>query len=113
MVREIDVRAFAAAHRDGAYVVDVREAYEYVAGHVPGSRLIPLAAVHAHMADLPRNEPVYVICATGNRSLAAASWMSSAGIDARSVAGGTTAWAQTGGPLVTRGQGTRDGEAAA
>ena len=104
MVREIDVRAFAAAHRDGAFVVDVREAYEYVSGHVPGARLIPMAAVHAHMADLPRNEPVYVICASGNRSLAAASWMASAGIDAWSVAGGTAAWADAGGPLVTRGR---------
>ncbi|MHB1595202.1 MAG: rhodanese-like domain-containing protein [Streptosporangiaceae bacterium] len=113
MVREIDVRAFAAAHRDGAYVVDVREAHEYVSGHLPGARFIPLATVHAHMADLPRNEPVYVICATGSRSLAAASWMSSAGIDAWSVAGGTLAWSQAGGPLVTRGQSTRDGEAAA
>ena len=113
MVRKIDVRAFAAAHRDGAYVVDVREAYEYAAGHVPGARLIPMAAVHAHMADLPRNEPVYVICATGNRSLAAASWMTSAGIEAWSVAGGTSAWAQAGGPLVARGQDRRDGEVAA
>lgn len=104
MVREIDVRAFAAAHRDGAFVVDVREAYEYAAGHVPGAKLIPMAAVHAHMADLPRNEAVYVICASGNRSLAAASWMKSAGIDAWSVAGGTSAWASAGGPLVTRGQ---------
>jgi rhodanese-related sulfurtransferase len=101
MVREVDVRTFAAAHRDGALVVDVREPYEYVTGHVPGAEAVPMRAVHARLGDLPRNRPVYVICASGNRSLAAASWMASAGIEAYSVAGGTGAWASAGGPLVT------------
>jgi rhodanese-related sulfurtransferase len=44
---------------------------------------------------------VYVICASGNRSLTAADRMSRAGIDAYSVAGGTNGWARTGRPLVT------------
>lgn len=100
MVREVDVRTFAAAHRDGAVVVDVREPAEYNAGHVPGATMIPLAWVHQRLGDLPRNEPVYVICASGNRSHAAASWMASAGINAVSVAGGTSAWENAGGPLV-------------
>ena len=101
MVREVDVRTFAAAHRDGAVVVDVREPHEYTSGHVPGAAMIPLAFVHARLRDLPRNEPVYVICASGNRSKTAADWMDSAGISALSVAGGTSAWASAGGPLVT------------
>ncbi len=102
MIREVDVRTFAAAHRDGAFVIDVREAYEYAAGHVPGALLVPLATVHARMGEFPRHEPVYVICASGSRSLAAASWLASAGIDAWSVAGGTSAWASAGGPLARR-----------
>ena len=101
MVREVDVRAFAAAHRDGAHVVDVREPHEYAAGHVPGAAMIPMGFVHTRMRDLPRSEPVYVICASGNRSRTAASWMDSAGITAVSVAGGTSAWQSTGPPLVT------------
>jgi rhodanese-related sulfurtransferase len=101
MVREVDVRAFAAAHRDGAVVVDVREPFEYATGHVPGATMMPMGEVHARLRDLPRNEPVYVICASGNRSLTAASWMAAAGIEAISVAGGTSAWASAGGPLVT------------
>jgi rhodanese-related sulfurtransferase len=32
MLREADVRAFAAAHHDGGIVVDVRESHEYEAG---------------------------------------------------------------------------------
>ena len=100
MVPEIDPLPFAAAHADGAAVVDVREAVEYVAGHVPGARLIPLGQVHARLHEVPTGEPVYVICATGNRSKAAASWLRAAGIEAFSVIGGTDRWAADGRPVV-------------
>ena len=101
VAQEVDVHTFAAAHADGAFVIDVREPYEYVAGHVPGALLIPLDAVTLQSGDLPGGQPVYVICATGNRSLVAASWLNRLGIDARSVAGGTTAWMAAGHPVVT------------
>jgi rhodanese-related sulfurtransferase len=100
VVPEIDVNGFAAGVADGAAVIDVREPYEYVAGHVPGAELMPMSRVHARLADLPRGERVYVICATGNRSKTAAGWLRSAGVDAVSVAGGTTAWQSQGRPVV-------------
>jgi len=99
-MREIDMTTFAAAHADGAVVIDVREPAEYVAGHVPGARLIPLGNLPAHLRELPRDRPVYVICASGNRSGAAADFLIRAGIDARSVAGGTHGWACSGRPIV-------------
>lgn len=101
-MREIDQRTFAAAHRDGALVIDVREPFEYVGGHVPGARLMPLGQLSSHVRDLPRNVPVYVVCASGNRSLSAAGFLTAAGIDAWSVAGGTGDWIRSG-HLVTRG----------
>lgn len=101
MVPEIDVNTFAAAHADGALVLDVRESYEYVAGHVPGAQLLPLAHVHAQLGELPKGERVYVICASGNRSKTAATWLRTAGIDAISVAGGTGGWAAQGRPVVS------------
>lgn len=101
MVPEIDLATFASAHADGAFVLDVREPSEYVAGHVPGARLLPLAQVHARIGDLPKGEPVYVICASGTRSKTAASWLRAAGIDAIAVAGGTGSWAGQGRPVVT------------
>ncbi len=110
MVPEIDLQTFAAAHADGAFVLDVREPHEYVAGHVPGAQLLPLAHVHARLADVPKGEPVYVICASGNRSKTAASWLRAAGIDAVSVAGGTGGWTGQGRPVV---RGARANESAA
>ncbi|HEU5155894.1 MAG TPA: rhodanese-like domain-containing protein [Streptosporangiaceae bacterium] len=100
MAREVDTRSFAAAYQDGALVVDVREPHEYRRGDVPGARLIPMREVHSRMAELTDGRTVYVICASGNRSLTAARWMSAAGIDAVSVAGGTAAWVRAGGPVV-------------
>jgi rhodanese-related sulfurtransferase len=97
---EIDPTRFAAAHADGAFVLDVREPHEYVAGHVPGAELVPLGQVQHSAHLLPNGRPVYVICATGNRSLFATQMLRQAGIDAYSVAGGTTAWQTAGRPVV-------------
>ena len=98
---EVDLDAFAVAHAGGAVVIDVREPYEYASGHVPGARLIPLASLPAHTAGLPGDQPVYIICATGNRSLTAARFLASRGVDARSVAGGTSGWMARGLPVVS------------
>lgn len=90
----------AAAVRAGAVVVDVREPFEYVTGHVPGAVLIPLGELPRRVRELPATETVYVICASGNRSRTAAGWLAAAGVDAVSVRGGATAWIQSGGPVV-------------
>jgi rhodanese-related sulfurtransferase len=100
MVQEVDVHTFAAAHADGALIIDVREPYEYCSGHVPGARLLPLDAVPQRAGELPKGQPVFVICASGNRSQTAAWWLSGAGMDAWSVAGGTSGWMSAGFPVV-------------
>ena len=99
-MREVALSTFAAAHADGALVVDVREGAEYLAGHIPGARLIPMGQLPSRMAELPKGTPVYVICASGNRSSSMTSFLVSAGYDAWSVSGGTTAWTAAGHPVV-------------
>jgi rhodanese-related sulfurtransferase len=79
-----------------ATVIDVREPEEYQAGHVPGARLVPLATVPQHVGDLPTDQPVYVVCASGNRSGRAAEFLAQQGIDARNVDGGTGDWIAAG-----------------
>lgn len=101
---EVDLSTFAAAHRDGGIVVDVREPAEYAAGHVSRAVPMPIGEVVARAGELPRGVPVYVICAGGNRSLAAADYLVRVGVDARSVAGGTAAWLCAGHPVI---RGTR------
>ncbi|MFR9775758.1 rhodanese-like domain-containing protein [Micromonospora sp. MS34] len=98
-MREVDIATFAAAHADGATVIDVREPAEYVRGHVAGASCIPLGHLPTSIRDLPHRRTVYVICASGNRSQVGAEILERAGIDARSVTGGTAAWARAGHPM--------------
>jgi rhodanese-related sulfurtransferase len=98
-MREVDLATFAA-HPDGAVVIDVREPFEYVTGHVPSAQLIPMGQLPSRLADLPRGVPVYLICASGNRSLAAAAFLARAGVNAWSVASGTDGWVRAGHPVV-------------
>ena len=92
---EINIEDFAADRQSGT-LIDVREPVEYSAGHVSGAVLVPMGQLAARVHELDRSRPVYVICATGNRSLPAADLLRSAGFDAWSVAGGTAAWAGSG-----------------
>lgn len=104
-VREIDAPGLAAAARDGAVVVDVREPREYVEGHVPCARLVPLGSIARHAHDLRRETrdggAVFVVCRTGSRSADAARLLERSGVHAVSVAGGTEAWQAAGLPVVT------------
>ncbi len=97
---EIGIDQFAEAVWAGAAVIDVREPHEYVAGHVPGAVLIPMGQLPGRAAGLNRRAPVYVVCASGNRSATMTGFLRNAGFDAYSVAGGTSEWARSGRPVV-------------
>ena len=49
-------------------ILDVRTPGEYRDGHIPGARLIPLDELPNRLHDVPKEEKVYVICRSGNRS---------------------------------------------
>jgi rhodanese-related sulfurtransferase len=98
---EVDLEAFAAAYADGGIVLDVRNPDEYVAAHVPGAMLIPLPELAARLDEVPAADPLYVICASGVRSLTAAKALVEKGYPARSVAGGTNGWIERGGAIAT------------
>lgn len=84
-------------------VVDVREPYEFAAGHAAGAILIPLGDLSARLAEVPLETPVYVICAAGGRSLQGAAFLERNGVEAVNVTGGMTAWQQAGLPTALEG----------
>jgi rhodanese-related sulfurtransferase len=98
---EVDLDTFAEAYEQGAVVLDVRNPDEYEQGHVPGAKLIPLGDLGARQEEIPDGDPVYVVCASGGRSLAATKAMVEAGYRAVSVAGGTKGWIEQGRPFVS------------
>ena len=101
MTATVTIEELAVARADGAAVIDVREPGEYLAGHVPGARLVPMGQLASRTAELDASRPVYVICASGNRSRAMTDLLARLGFDARSVDGGTSAWQASGRPLLT------------
>lgn len=98
-VPEIDVDELAQFLQGGAPLLDVREDDEYTAVRVPEAQHVPLAEVPERLAEVPVKGTVYVICAKGGRSRAAAEFLRVRGIDAVNVAGGTDAWVAAGFPV--------------
>src|SRR4051794_31017412 len=81
---------------DGAQLIDIRTDVEYEAGHIPGSRHIPLADVPRQSEDFDREKPVILYCRAGNRSGPAADAFAASGFDAYSIEGGLAAWDEAG-----------------
>jgi|GEM_PF-646530 len=87
-------------------ILDVRTMPEYAGGRVPGAKFLSLQEIQAlgpnAVPKIPfsKEEPLYVICATGNRSVYATQMLRSLGYaQAVSVAGGTMMWMRSGRPL--------------
>lgn len=86
----------------GAVLLDVREPYEWQAGHAPGAVHLALSALSAG-AGLPAEaqaRPLVVICRSGNRSRQAAELLAARGAEAVDVIGGMRDWAEAGLPVV-------------
>jgi rhodanese-related sulfurtransferase len=81
------------ARDDKVLFVDVREQWEYDRAHIEGSVLIPLGEIPSNLARLENAEQVVLFCHHGMRSLDAAAWLRSQGVEsARSMAGGIERW---------------------
>jgi rhodanese-related sulfurtransferase len=85
---------------DEIQVLDVRDAYEWSAGHVEGAVHIPLGWLPQQLDALDRDRPVAVICRSGNRSASATRFLRAQGFDAHNVAGGMVVWSMHGLPVV-------------
>ncbi len=101
----------ARARDDAPFVLDVRQAREYVSGHVPGAVHLTAGDLPDRLTELPRSRPIAVMCASGYRSSVAASMLRSAGFeDVSWVADGVPAW-KAAGFDVERGEGDADPDA--
>lgn len=82
------------------FLLDVREPWEYAQGHVAEATLIPLGELEQRVGEVPRDQPVLVICHSGQRSHAAAGYLLHLGYrDVTNIDGGTGAWIERGYPV--------------
>ena len=78
---------------DGAVILDVREDFEFEAGHIEGAKHLPMSQFTERYEEIPYDEDVYVVCRSGGRALRAVAWMNLNGFDGIVVEGGMGAWA--------------------
>ncbi len=104
-IESISASAFERRTSNGnVTVVDVRKPDEYKAGHVSGSENIPLESLNNHLAEIGREQLVYVYCAAGYRSMISCSILKSRGWDnIIDVDGGFKAISSTTVPVTTEG----------
>lgn len=81
---------------DGAQLIDVRQQYEWDAGHIEGAELVPLEELPAKVELLDRDREVVLQCRSGSRSAFATAALREAGFDAFNLAGGLKAWVEEG-----------------
>ncbi len=68
-----------AKHYKNTIVIDARRPGEYTAEHIVNAKSIPLDYLNDHLAEIPKEEPFYVHCAGGYRSVIWSSIMKARG----------------------------------
>ena len=100
MERDIAPRSAEALAREGALVVDVREADELVAdGRLEGATHIPLGELSGRAEELPADRTLLLLCRSGVRSALAADALRASGFEAFNIDGGILAWERDGLPV--------------
>jgi rhodanese-related sulfurtransferase len=83
---------------DQVVVVDLRQAWEYHAGHIPGARSLFIEEVPMRLSELPTDVDLVLQCWHGHTSLDVAAYMIQQGWCASRIAslsGGIAGWMQT------------------
>jgi rhodanese-related sulfurtransferase len=81
-------------------IIDVREPYELNYGMIEGARNVPMSEVQNLVTSLDRSKKYAIVCAHGNRSEAAAMFLSDNGFHAATVVGGMANWINRSLPVV-------------
>ena len=106
LVHEVSLEQAEEAIRSADALIDVREADEYQAGHLPGAIHISRGLLEFKLSSTPaldsRNLKVLVYCKTSGRAALAARALQDMGyLHVQSIAGGFDAWTAAGKPVVS------------
>ncbi len=104
-IHDVTLEDAQAALEQADVLIDVREADEFAAGHLPGAVLMPRGLLEFKLSGSPtlsgRDLKVVLYCKTSGRAALAAQAMQSMGyLNVSSIAGGFDAWAAAGKPVV-------------
>ncbi len=78
-------------------LIDIREPYEIMQGHLTGAWMIPMNQIPERIDSLPKDKTLVLYCAAGIRSFDVSYYLRKNGFeDVWSLDGGVAAWAQQG-----------------
>lgn len=76
-------------------VIDIRQPEELQeVPPIPSAVNIPLSQLMARLAELPKDKPIILVCASGARSGLAQKFLAAKGYDCKGLQGGMMAWSQ-------------------
>lgn len=89
-ITSMDAEEFSSRNsKQKLYILDVRRADEFKAGHIIGAHHLPLEKLATHLDQITKEADVYIHCAGGYRSMIAASILRSKGwVNIINVTGG-------------------------
>lgn len=99
------LQATLMLNREDALVIDVREAGEWSAGHIPNSRHIAISQLEKQIHEIEKfkGRPLIVNCQSGNRSSSACKTLKKHGFEkVYNLAGGIGAWRDAGLPTTSK-----------
>ena len=101
-VKRTDMKSVAERLKRGEInVLDVRNASEWAAGHLPGATHIPVGYLPDRINEVPRDKPLVVHCQGGTRSAIATSVLQKLGVkEVEDYGGGYSEWARSEGVIV-------------
>ena len=104
-IQEVDLQDSEQAIRDADVLIDVREADEFAAGHLPGAIHASRGMLEFKMSGNPalsaRDINIVLYCKTSGRAALAACALHDMGyLNVKSISGGFDAWAVAGKPVV-------------
>ena len=74
------------------FILDVREASEFKAGHIPDAHLIPLGELRSRLNELPEKREIMAYCQVGIRGYVAECILRQNGFNVSNLSGGYTTW---------------------
>jgi rhodanese-related sulfurtransferase len=91
---------------EDAYLLDVRDADEWAAGHAPQAHHLPMTELLGRLDELPSDRDVVVVCRVGARSAQVVAYLQAHGwTRVSNLAGGMWAWQAAGKSMVNDGGG--------
>jgi rhodanese-related sulfurtransferase len=104
-IQEVALNDAEHAIREADVLLDVREADEFAAGHLPGAIHVSRGLLEFKLSNSPelssRNLKIVLYCKTSGRAALAACTLHDMGyLQVKSISGGFDAWASAGKPVV-------------